>query len=224
MDPRTPPSRQPFGQSSPGRRLGSAVTRVRRLVLRRRRVLAAGLTAVAVGGALHTLAPPAPASTAVTVAVRDLPAGATLTAADVATAHLPPDAVPDGLAVTTTGRTLAAPLTRGEPITEPRLVGAGLVGADPGTTAVAVRISDPGQVALLTVGDRIDLLATDPQHATTSTLASDVTVLAVPPESPDTAGGALTGRLVVLAIPASEVEDVTAASVAAFVTYAWHNQ
>ena len=199
------------------------MTRVRRLVLRRRRVLAAALTAVAVGGVLHTVAPPAPATTTVTVAARDLPAGTALTAADLTTTHLPPDAVPDGLAAAATGRTLAAPLTRGEPITEPRLVGAGLVGADPATTALAVRVSDPGQVALLTVGDRIDLLATDPREASTTLLGSDVTVLAVPPATPDTSGGSLTGRLVVLAVPASDVEDVTAASVTSFVTYAWHS-
>ncbi|GAB3861255.1 SAF domain-containing protein [Nocardioides maradonensis] len=218
MDPRTAAAR------SPRRRIGSALTRVRRLVLRRRRVLAAGLTAVAVGAALHTVAPQPPASTAVTVAARDLPAGTTLAASDVTTAHLPPDAVPDGLAATPAGRTLAAPLTRGEPITEPRLVGAGLVGADPGTAALAVRISDPGQVALLTVGDRIDLLATDPREATTTTLASDVAVLAVPPATPDTTGGSLTGRLVVLAVPAADVQHVTAASVASFVTCAWHKR
>jgi Flp pilus assembly protein CpaB len=205
------------------RRIGSAVTRVRRLVLRRRRVLAAGLVALAVGAGLHSVAPPAPAGTTITVAARDLPAGETLTAADVTTAELPQGAAPDALVDAPLGQTLAGPVTRGEPLTVARLVGAGLTQADPGITALPVRISDPDQAALLTVGDRIDLMATDPQRVTTSTVAADVAVLAVPPQGPDSTGGALTGRLVVMAIPSSAVEQVTAASVASFVTYAWHN-
>lgn len=213
MEPRTTPTRRG--------RLATATTHVRRAVLRRRRLLAAGLTAVAAVAALQAVAPPAPARTTILVAARDLPAGVHLTSGDVTTADLPPAATPDHLAEAAVGRTLAAPLTRGEPITEPRLIGTHLTDAAPGVVAVPVRISDPGQAALLTVGDRIDLLATDPQHASTSTVATGVPVLAVPPAGDESGAGNLTGRLVVVGIPSSQVQEVTSAAVVAFVTYAW---
>lgn len=214
-----PQSRNPGARS----RIAAARTRVRRGVLRRRRLLAAVLAAVAVVAAVRSLSPPAAPTSTITVATRDLPAGALLASADVRRQPVPPDAVPDGLAAAPVGRILAAPLTRGEPITEPRLVGPRLTSARPGEVALPVRISDPDQVSLLTVGDRIDLLATDPQHATTVVLAGGVVVLAVPPAARDTTAGALSGRLVVLAIPQADVQHVTAASVTAFVTYAWPN-
>ncbi|MCL2541382.1 MAG: SAF domain-containing protein [Nocardioidaceae bacterium] len=214
MEPRTTPSTR--------RRIGNALTRARRAVLRRRRLLAAVLAAVAAAAALRALAPPAPASATITVAARDLPAGVLLTDGDLRTTTVPPGAVPDEVARAPVGRTLAAPLTRGEPVTEPRLVGAHLTEADTGTTAVPLRISDPDQVALLTVGDRIDLFATDPQHAVTSRVASEVEVLAVPAGATTTGtAGNLTGRLVVLAIPEADVERITSAAVTDFVTYAW---
>ncbi|GAB2970465.1 Flp pilus assembly protein CpaB [Nocardioides montaniterrae] len=216
MDPRTPlPPRQ---------RLGRLATSVRRAVLRRRRLLAAGLAAVAVGATVHAVAPPAPARTAVTVAAHELPAGRQLEPGDLTTTDLPPGATPDGLAQAPVGRILAAPLTRGEPVTEARLVGPRLADAASGTTALPVRISDPGQAALLTPGDRIDLLATDPQHGSTSTIAEHVEVLAVPPDGDSTGGGSLTGRLVVVGVPSEEVQQVTAAAVVAFVTFAWQNR
>lgn len=190
-------------------------------MLRRRRLLAAVLTAVGVGAGIRAVAPPAPPTTRVEVAARDLPAGALLTPADLREVALPPRAVPDGLATAPAGRILAAALTRGEPVTEPRLVGPRLSASAPDEVVLPVRISDPDQVALLSVGDRIDLLATDPQRAETASLADGAEVLAVPPAAHDTTAGGLAGRLVVLGIPRQDVQHVTAASVTAFVTYAW---
>ena len=62
-----------------------------------------------------------------------------------------------------------------------------------------VRIPDPGTVALLRVGDRVDLLVTETDASAASTLATDVPVLALP-RSPATAAGPVTtsGALVVL--------------------------
>lgn len=189
-------------------------------MLRRRRLIAVLLVAVAAAAALHTLAPPPPASTTLLVAARDLPAGQVLRARDLVAIEMAPGVVPTGVVAEPTGRLLAAPLRAGEPVTDVRLVGTDLAAALPsGHTAIPVRLSDAGQAALLSVGDRIDLLGTDPQAATTRKLAS-VTVLAVP-DAAVAADGALPGRLVVVDLPWSEVGPVTAASVAAYVTYAW---
>lgn len=202
-------------------RLADALTRVRRRVLRRRRPLAVLLAAGAVAATLHTLAPPPPASTAVRVAARDLPAGHVLEESDLADAEVPPGVVPEGAVAAPEGRVLAAPLRAGEAVTDVRLVGEGLASAQPpGTVALPVRLSDAGQAALLTAGDRITLVATDAQAGTAAPLADDALVLAIP--DPRHAGdGALPGRLVVVALDQEDVYEVTSASVAAYVTYTW---
>lgn len=214
MDPSAPP--RPLRH-----RAADTLTRVRRRVLRRRRPIAVVLAAGAAAAALHTLAPPPPRSTDVRVAARDLPAGHVLTDADLADASVPPGVVPHGVVADPSGRVLAAPLRAGEPVTDVRLVGPDLVSAQPaGTVALPVRLSDAGQAALLTVGDRITLLATDPRAGTASSLAEEALVLALP--DPRHAGdGALPGRLVVVGLAQEDVQEVTSASVAAYVTYTW---
>jgi len=204
-------------------RIVDRLTAVRRTVLRRRRLLAVLCTVGAVAAGLRATAPPAPPTVDVLVAARDLPAGAVLAEDDLMNAALAPDTVPAGVLTDTgdaTGAILAAALRAGEPVTDVRLVGPGLANAATGTVAVPVRVSDAAQVGLLEVGDEIDLLATDPEARSTETVASGVLVLAVPDVEQD-APDAMTGRLVVLGIPASTVAEVTAAAVTAFVTYVW---
>ena len=209
------------GMDSPGRRIADTLTEVRRRVLRRRRPIAALLVAGAVAATLHTLAPPPPATTAVRVAGRDLPAGHVLAAGDLVDAAVPSGVVPDGVVGTPEGRVLAAPLRAGEAVTDVRLVGAGLAAAQPpGTVALPVRLADAGQATLLTVGDRLDLVATDPRARTAEPLASDVVVLALP-DGRHAGDDALPGRLVVVGLHSSDVYRVTAAAVAAYVTYTW---
>jgi Flp pilus assembly protein CpaB len=213
MDPRD-------GRRAPARRITDAFSSVRRRVLRRRRLIAVTLIGVAVASSLRALAPPAPETTAVLVAARDLPAGQAIAAGDLVEVAVPPGVVPEGVAGDPVGRLLAAPLRRGEPVTDVRLVGAELTAATPDTVALPVRLSDAGQASLLSVGDRIDLVATDPQARTTTALAERATVLAVPAEDV-AADGALPGRLVVLGVPSGEVRRVMGAAVTAFVTYTW---
>lgn len=203
------------------RRVGDRWTSLRRAVLRRRRLLAALCVGGATLAAMRTVAPPPPETVELLVAARDLPAGAAIADDDVRATRVPADAVPDSVVPAPVGATLAAPLREGEPVTDVRLVGPELVDAAPGTTAVPVRFSDAGQAALLDVGDRVDVLATDPQERTTTTVAYDAVVLAVP--AADEADGALAGRVVVLGIPESDVQHVTSSAVTAFVTYAWRS-
>ena len=206
------------------RHVADALTEVRRRVLRRRRLIAVLLVGVTVAASLRTLAPPPPATTPMLVAARDLPAGQVLRAGDLVERRVAPDVVPKGVAGDPVGRILASPLRDGEAVTDVRLVGAGPAHAQPpDTLAVPVRLSDAGQAALLTVGDRIDLLATDPQAGTTESVALDVTVLAVPGVQ-SSGDGALPGRLIVAAMAASDVRRTTAASVASYVTYTWRRR
>lgn len=201
--------------------LARRLTAVRRLLLRRRRLLAVLLVAVAVLAALRALAPPEPPTAPLRVAAHDLPAGRVIADADLVEVRVPPSAVPHGVVAAPRGRTLATAVRAGEPVTDVRLVGGDLAAAQPeDTRAAPVRLSDAGQAALLTPGDHIDLFATDPESGSTRPLASDVVVLAVP-DGEQAADGALPGRLVVVALHHSDIGEITAASVASYVTYTW---
>lgn len=193
---------------------------VRRAVLVRRRPLAALLVAVATLVGLRTLAAPAPATVAVPVAARDLPAGAVLGAEDLATARFAPGTEPSRPATDAVDRVLAAPLAAGEPVTAPRLLGAGLAQAHPTLTALPVRLPDPGVVGLLRVGDRVDLVATDPETGTAAVLALDVLVLAIP-TAEESDGSGLTGRLVVLGVRPDVALEVAGASLTRFLSVSY---
>jgi hypothetical protein len=85
-----------------------------------------------------------------------------------------------------------------------------------------VRLPDAGQAALLAPGDRIDLLATDPQAGGSRVVADDALVLTVPPDRPDPAGATATpGALVVLGLDPTAVPGTTEAAVRWFLTYSF---
>ena len=182
------------------------------------------LVGAGVAAALHVLAPPPPAATTIRVAARDLPAGQALAAGDLVEVAVPPGVVPEGVVAAPEGRLLAAPLRAGEPVTDVRLVGPDLADSLPAhRAAVPVRLSDAGQAALLTVGDRVDLIATDAQAGTARSLAQDALVLALP-EPSQAQDGAQPGRLVVMGLDSAQIEQATAASVGSYVTYRWHRR
>jgi Flp pilus assembly protein CpaB len=120
------------------------------------------------------------------------------------------------------GRTLATPLGRGEPITTAHLTGTERLAGYPGREAIAVRIPDADVVALLTPGQRVALVATDPQEGRPpERIADDAAVLAVPRLSRDLTSSTLTGRLVVFAVPEAEVDDLAAAGTTRYLTVVW---
>ena len=181
---------------------------------RHRGLLAGGLAAGAVAAALGVLAPSAPPGVAVLRAARDLPAGTPLTATDVVRSELPRAAVPDGAvrdSATVVGRLLAAPVRRGEALTDLRLAGAGLLGSSD-LLAVPVRLADAAAAALLHAGDHVDVLAaaTSPgAPAQAPVVVDDAQVLAVPATAADTGDGAL----VVLAADSDVARRLAAAAV-----------
>jgi Flp pilus assembly protein CpaB len=195
--------------------------RVRRAVLARRRLLAALLTGVAVAAGVQAATAPPPSSVGVLTAARDLPAGAVLGSNDLVTVDFTPGSVPTGAAREAIGRTLAAPVRRGEPVTDVRLLGPALTAGDPELTAVPVRLPDAAMVALLEVGDRIDLIATDPQGSGASVVATGVPVLAVPPTSAEGDASSQPGGLVVVGVAPTEVTGLADAGVRLFLTYAF---
>jgi Flp pilus assembly protein CpaB len=209
---------RPVSRLSPVRR---RLRVVRRHLVLRRRLLAALLSGVAALAAVRAAEPPPPPTVAVTVAARDLPAGAVLAAGDVTTERFAAGTAPDDLAATPVGRLLAAPVSRGEPLTAVRLVGPGLARAQPDQSVLPVRLSDAGVARLLRPGDEVDLLATDPASGETRVLADGVTVLAVPREVEAASGRSAPGALVVVGVAPEDSLDVTSAWVSQFLTVAW---
>jgi Flp pilus assembly protein CpaB len=194
---------------------------VRRRVLARRRPLAALCAGIAVAAGVHVATAPPPTTVGVLTAAHDLPAGAVLETADLRTLRLPPDAVPDGIADGAVGRTLAAPVRAGEPITDVRLVGADLATAHPDLATLPVRLPDAGQADLLRAGDRIDLIATDLQAGGSRVVAADALVLATPPADEAVDTNSLPGALVVLGVAPASVPGVAEASVRWFLSFSF---
>lgn len=194
---------------------------VRRAVLARRRSLAALCAGIAVVTGLHAATASPPPTVAVPTAAHDLPAGTVLDDTDVTSVSLPPAAVPAGVTPRAVGRVLAAPLRAGEPITDVRLVGAGLAAAHPDLATLPVRLPDAALVSLLEAGDRIDLIATDPQAGGSRVVAAGALVLAIP--DPVAAQGAATpaGALVVLGVEPAAVPTVSEAGVRWFLSYSY---
>jgi Flp pilus assembly protein CpaB len=187
-----------------------------------RRIVAALLVLLAAVLALV----PATGSAAVpvVVAARDLTPGAVLDAGEVSLRELPDHLVPDGSARSATevlGRTLAAPVRRGEPLTDVRMVGADLaraVSADPGAASVPLRLPDPDIAALLHPGAVVDVVTIGERQTQPVVLARRARVLAV--LAPSTSGGrrSAEGRLVLVALDAGAATRVAAASLSQAVT------
>ncbi|RZI82246.1 MAG: pilus assembly protein CpaB, partial [Microbacterium sp.] len=197
----------------------AALHAVRRRLLIHRRGLAALCVAVLTWSVLATVRPSAPPSATVWTAVRELPSGTVLSAADLHATRVPPGAAPEAAhdLGSLTGRVLAAPLGTGEVATATQLMGNGHLAGYPGRSAVPLRIPDAATVGLLHTGDRVDLVASDPQSPRRGTrIATDAVVLAIPPAAAPGSAPALEGRLVVFAVPSQDVVEVAAAATGLF--------
>lgn len=158
----------------------------------------------------------------VAVAARDLPPGTVLGAAEVTLRELPAQALPDGAAQApgaVLGRTLAAPVRRGEPLTDVRLAGPDLIRAvstDPAAVSVPLRLADPDIATLLHPGVVVDVVTVGERQDEPVVLARGARVLAV--LDAGTRTGARDGRLVLVALDAVAATRVAAASISQTLT------
>ncbi len=194
---------------------------VRHQFRRRRRLIAAALAAGAVVAGVRAIAPPPPDTVDVLVAARDLPSGTLLDDDDLVARTYPAELAPPDASAAATGRVLAAPMGRGEVLTDVRVVGPALAAAAVGETVLPVRLPDPGMATLLRAGDRIDLVATDPGTGETTVVARDVTVLATPTGVPDGPAGGAGGALVVLSASSVGATAITSAALSQYLTVSW---
>lgn len=173
---RQPPPRHPSRRG--GHRLAGWLARNRRLAIALLLCLAAGIT-------VHQLTPPPADSATALAAARDLPAGTALTAPDLVPVKIPPHMVNAGSMSETgqaTGKQLAAPLRKGQLLTDSQLLGPGLLsGTPPGSAAVPLRMADPSSVQLVSPGQLVNVVLTGgngyDQNSPSEVLASAVPVL-----------------------------------------------
>ena len=154
--------------------------------LNRNRRLAAALLLSAAAAVAVQQVTPAPLSTATALAAaRDLPAGTAVTEADVARVQVPPGMVADGFLqdeAAAKGKQLAAPMRKGQLLSDAQLVGPGLLaGTPPGSAAVPLRMADPSSIQLVSPGQLVNVVLTSAngfdQQGPSEVLASAVPVL-----------------------------------------------
>lgn len=196
------------GDAGPGAQLRLLSSKASDVLQRHRRTAGAALAAAAVVVGANAARPHPAATTRVWVAARDLSGGAPLSASDVRAEQLPEADVPDDALPadhSPVGLVLGAPVRRGEPLTDLRILTINLVAASGAADdlAVSVRVSDgPAAMALVKPGERIAVIAApDSGLATTGTartVVQDVRVLAVPTHLTDEDSG----LVIVAATPA----------------------
>jgi pilus assembly protein CpaB len=158
----------------------------------------------------------------VVVAARDLAAGTVLGASQVTLRGLPEQVIPDGAArvpAAVLNRTLAAPVRRGEPLTNVRLTGSDLtraISTNQDTVSVPLRLADPGVAALLRPGATVDVVTVGERQDEPVVLARAARVLAV--LEAGARGGEHDGRLVVVALDPVAATRVAAASISQTLT------
>jgi Flp pilus assembly protein CpaB len=184
-------------------------------------LLAAGAATVALRPSPALPADPRPAAVGVAVAALDLPAGTVLSREQLTVAQLPPAAVPSGSARGPTplvGRVLAGSVRAGEPLTDVRLVGAGLTRLLPGGhVAAPVRLADLAVAALVHTGDRVDVLATPHDAARADVIATNALVLAADGR-PRGASADPGGGLLLLAVDGTTAGRLAAAAASSTLT------
>src|SRR5918993_4046594 len=165
---------------------------------RRKLALLAVLAAVLTG--LAAAAPEGPPTVTVVRAAAALAGGTRLTLDDLETARIVAADAPDEVVAepdVLIGRTLAAPVPRGQVLTERAVVSAR---ASPGHVLAPLRLADAEVTALLRSGDVVDVLAADPQAEQAFVAGRSVRVVTVPaPADPD-AGPDPAGALVLVEV------------------------
>lgn len=163
-----------------------------RLISWHRRKLAVLAAMGATAAGITAATPPSPATVRVVVAARQLTGGQQLRNTDLSTRELPPAAVPDEAILdpaAVLGRTLVAPLSRGSTLTTLSVIGDHPTVAD-GKVIAPVRISDAAVIGLLRVGDRVDVVAADPESGSgAQVIAHQVRVVTIP--RPNSTGNGL---------------------------------
>jgi Flp pilus assembly protein CpaB len=193
-----------------------------------RRVAAGALVVLAAIAALRP--DPAQERTDIVVAARDLAPGIELGSADVRVETRTATTVPDGAQTDlarVVGATLAGPARRGEALTDVRLLGPRLAesAAGPNARIVPLHLDDTALLDLIRPGDVVDVLGAGADagvgaDAQPQVMATDAVVVLV--SQKPTGAGSGGDRVVLVALPAHEANEVAGAALVQSVTLTFH--
>lgn len=189
-----------------------------------RRIAAGALVVLAAVAALRS--DPDDARVDAIVAARDLSPGSKLDAADVRVEKLSAATLPDGIqsdVAAVVGTTLTGPVRRGEALTDVRLLTPRLAEAAAGPMAriVPLSLDETAVLDLIRPGDVVDVLAASGESDTPPrVVATDAIVVLVSEKPSGTGAGA--DRVVLVALPAHEANEVAAATLVQTVTLTLH--
>jgi len=181
----------------------------------------AALAAVLTG--ISAAAPDGPPTSTVVRTTTELPGGTRLTLGDlrvdeVVAADVPERAVSDRADLV--GRTLTAPVARGQILTELSLTSARQPTGQ-GRVVAPLRLADAEVVALLRAGDVVDVLAADAQSEQAYIAGRGVRVVTVPQPPEAAAGSDPAGALVLVEVDPETAQVLARAAVAATLTVIW---
>ncbi|WP_458781486.1 RcpC/CpaB family pilus assembly protein [Arthrobacter sp. D3-16] len=214
-------SRYPRNPRRSGR--PSAAVRLGGWLSRNRRLAVALLLCAAASIIVHQLTPAPVHTVTALAAARDLPAGSAMAASDLTHVQVPPDMMAAGFLDEESelaGKQLAAPLRKGQLLTDAQLLGPGLLaGTPPGSAAVPLRMADPSSIQLVSPGQLVNVVLTAAngfdQQAPSEVLAASVPVLWTSGKggpSGQWLGTAETDGLIVVAASAEQAARLAGAS------------
>lgn len=182
--------------------------------------MVAAIAAVLTGIAAAT--PPSEQTVSVVRAVHQLDAGQTVASRDVESVRLPVDAVPQDAFTdpdAVVGQTLISPVPVGQLITPLDLPSTPQPRA--GHTLVPVRLADPGVIALLQVGQIVDVHASNPDTGRSTLVAAGVQIVAIPALSQDSADERAVEGLLLIDARTSEVPTLLSSNGIAPLSFVW---
>jgi len=193
-----------------------------------RRAAAGALVILAAVAALRP--DPDDARTDIVVAARDLAPGIELSEGDVRLETHTATTIPDGSQSdlgAVVGATLAGPARRGEPLTDVRLLGPRLAksSAGPNARIVPLHLQDTALLDLIRPGDVVDVLAAGADTAAGGNAAPQVVAtgaIVVLASQKPTGTGNGGDRVVLVALPAHDANEVAGAALTRMVTLTFH--
>ena len=213
-------SHPPLPGSAPWPR--SALRSLIRAVSWHRRKLAVVAAVLAVLTGITAAAPQPPDTVTVLRAVEPLPGGSTVRGVEVRVEEVAAGAVPDEALTDpaqAVGRIVAAPVPKGQVLTEADLVGDRTL--RPGRVLAPVRLADAGLAAVLRPGDLIDIVAADGQGGPATTVARGVRLVTIPATDGSARADSGAGVLLLIEVEPETALDLARAGSSSSLTVIW---
>lgn len=193
-----------------------------RLFRRYRRWFAAALAVIGVAAGLSSVDSVTSQGHPTVVAAHTIPGGAVISEADLTVVALPDAALPQGTssqASALVGRQALSDIPGRAIVVESNLLG-GELASTSGLLKLPVHFSDDAAVSLLRSGQHIDIFGPSGSGGSFALVASDITVLTIPPTEQSTGLGATSSELVVIEVTPEQAASISSAASSTSLSFA----